>query len=98
MAKRYIEKRKFNESRNVLLKAIMENVESPVAYNLLGVLYEYSMEKNRAIKFYRIAYYFDQTYAPARNNMERAGRAFGPGISNIDFGDKENEQDAQARS
>lgn len=89
-AKKHIKEHNFEEAKNILLKAIVENVESPVAYNLFGALYEYSRDKSRAVKFYRVAYYFDQTYAPARNNLERATTFEGRGLTDIDFGEEDN--------
>ena len=51
---------------------IYMDVENAIPYNFLGIIYELSGDLLKAIKFYRVAYYIDQTYAPSRNNLSRA--------------------------
>lgn len=50
-----------------------EDMENAEAYNLLAILYEKEGDRLKAIKFFRIAYYMDQTFKAAAKNLDRIG-------------------------
>ena len=54
-----------------IILAIHTCFDRPEAYNLLGIFYEKQDHGHLARKFYRISYYYDQTYLPATRNLER---------------------------
>jgi Tfp pilus assembly protein PilF len=86
-AREYIKNHEYTEGKKELIKAISEDIENPIAYNLLGVIYEYLMDKSRAIKFYRVSYYFDQLYEPANNNIERMSQFWDYKKRQVDLGE-----------
>lgn len=66
-----IRMRRFESARNVLKKAVCAEIENPESYNLLGILYEKEGNRQKASKFYRVAYYMDQTFVAAVENLDR---------------------------
>lgn len=76
------------EARRLIRNAIADNVESPEAYNLLGISYEMQGNRKKAASFYRIAYYLDQTFLPASENLARVCELFykGTGPKLISWG------------
>lgn len=66
-----IRMRRFESARNVLKKAVCAEMENPESYNLLGILYEKEGNRQKASKFYRVAYYMDQTFVAAAENLDR---------------------------
>lgn len=65
---------KIQKARELLREAISEDMENPLIYNLLGISYEYDGDRLKASKFYRVAYYMDQTFKAASDNLDRVGR------------------------
>jgi hypothetical protein len=45
------------------------------------------MDKSRAIKFYRVSYYFDQLYEPANNNLNRMSQFWDYKGRQVDLGE-----------
>lgn len=72
LAKRHIGDRRFDAALATLRKAAGLAPERPEAFHLLGVLHEARGEKEATMKHYRTAYWTDQSYAPARESLERA--------------------------
>ncbi len=54
-----------------LKKASQIDLENPIIFNLLGILYEKQGDYIKASKFYRVAYYMDQTFLAPCDNLER---------------------------
>lgn len=86
IATNQIKNNQLEEAKQNLIKAIDENIESPENYNLLGIIYEYLHDRQRAEKFYRVAYNFDPTFKPASKNLDRITKFFGYSLQDIDFG------------
>lgn len=63
--------RRFDSARSILKKAVTVDIENPESYNLMGVSYEKEGDRQKASKFYRVAYYMDQTFVPASENLDR---------------------------
>ena len=72
LAKRHIGDRRFDAALATLRKAAGLAPDRPEAFHLLGVLHEARGEKDAAMTHYRTAYWTDQSYAPARESLERA--------------------------
>ena len=77
--------------RCILRKAVSENMENPEAYNLLGISYEKEGDRIKASKFYRVAYYMDQTFKAASDNLDRVCGFWYKGAGNIAWGLKSEE-------
>lgn len=90
MAINQIKKLQLAEAKKNIMMAIDENVESPDSYNLLGIIWEYLHDTQKATKFYRVAYNFDPTFEPASKNLDRVTNFFKCSISDADFGDIKN--------
>lgn len=70
-----------------LLKQYMSNdMENPEAYNLLGISYEIEGDRLKAARFYRVAYYMDQTFAAPSENLNRVGTLWYKGKQGISWG------------
>ena len=78
-------------ARCILRKAVSENMENPEAYNLLGISYEKEGDRIKASKFYRVAYYMDQTFKAASDNLDRVCGFWYKGAGNIAWGLKSEE-------
>ena len=78
-------------ARCILRKAVSENMENPEAYNLLGISYEKEGDRIKASKFYRVAYYMDQTFKAASDNLDRLCGLWYKGAGNIARGLKSEE-------
>lgn len=72
LAKRHIGDRRFDAALATLRKAAGLAPDRPEAFHLLGVLHEARGEREAAMTHYRTAYWTDQSYAPARESLERA--------------------------
>ncbi len=66
-----ITKQNYSKAIEILKLALSTNTESPIIYNLLGVLAEYQGDVLLAHKYYLVALNFDPSYSPAQNNIER---------------------------
>lgn len=72
LARRHIGDRRFEAALATLRKAAGLAPDRPEAFHLLGVLHEVRGEREAAMKHYRTAYWTDQSYAPARESLERS--------------------------
>lgn len=70
-AARAIRDERFREARQLLGQAAAQNMENPEIFNLLGILYEKQSDLLNAGKFYRVAYYMDQSFKAASDNLDR---------------------------
>ncbi len=68
-----LQEKDFNTSYKVLKECLQQDFERSDTYNLIGCYYECIGQRPKAMKFYRVAYYMDQTYQPAIKNLERLG-------------------------
>lgn len=66
-----IKNEEFTKATIAVLDGIKRNVENAALYNLLGAIAELKGDRKKAGKFYRVAYYMDQTFSPASNNLSR---------------------------
>jgi DNA-binding response OmpR family regulator len=73
LAKRALTERRFDAAVLHLKRATGIDPERPEAFNLLGVVHELRGEQSEAMKNYRVAYHTDPVYAPAQENLHRAG-------------------------
>jgi len=73
------------------IQATPELMENPEAYNLLGISYEKEGDRIKASKFYRVAYYMDQTFKAASDNLDRVCGFWYKGAGNIAWGLKSEE-------
>lgn len=87
-AKGLIVKRDFDEAKMWLQKAVAMDAAKPVAFNLLGVMYEMEGEVQLGQKMYRAALSVDPSYAPATENLDRSAR-WAYTQEGINLGDKE---------
>jgi CheY-like chemotaxis protein len=71
-ARKSIAVRKFSAAFVYVHKAIFVNAARPEAFNFLGGLYEVRDQRKEAVTNYQVAEEIDPTYAPARQNLERA--------------------------
>ena len=62
----------YDTALKLALEAVALDYENAAAYNFIGVINELKGDLTTAIRFYRVAYYIDQTYQPASNNLDRA--------------------------
>lgn len=62
---------RFESALSVLKRAVCAEIENPESYNLMGILYEKEGNRQKASKFYRVAYYMDQTFVAAAENLDR---------------------------
>ncbi|MDH8678992.1 hypothetical protein QE109_12600 [Fusibacter bizertensis] len=77
----------FEESENLIRKAIMEFPHAPEPHNLYGILLEKTDEHSTAMKHFRIALELDTMYLPARHNLEYYGTFFSKGKCAYDESD-----------
>ncbi len=90
LAKSTINKRNFEEARNLLKKATSINPEKPEPFNLLGIIHELKHNQAEAMKMYRAALAIDPAYSPATENLQRAGESMGKiDLEKINMGDEE---------
>ena len=78
-----------SEGRKLLFKLASNNIESPELFNLLGISYEMSRDKLNALKYYRIAYYLDQSFTPAVETLHRASNFYSKKMADINWGVEE---------
>lgn len=76
-ARGHIQDRLFDTAVEDLKTAISINPDRAEAFNLLGAICELQRDESGARRYYRTAYWVDQTYEPSRLNIERndIGRA-----------------------
>ena len=82
-----LKNRQLKEVSDLLHAAIAVHDYRPEAYNLLGIYYEMIGDTEKAIKFYRVSYYFDQSYLPSYNNLSRLADAYKRLREKVDFGE-----------
>lgn len=61
-------------AKTLLKEAISKDMEDPEAYNLLGIAYEKLGNRVKANKYFRVAYYMDQSFKAARENLDRTSQ------------------------
>lgn len=76
----------YKSAKNYLMQAVSFDMENPEVYNLLGILYELNGDRLKAGKFYRVAYYMDQTFSAPAENLDRVSSLFRCGKEDIKFG------------
>ena len=76
----------FANAKKLLKEASSLDMENPALYNLLGILYEREGDFIKASKFYRVAYYMDQTFRAPSDNLERVCSFFSYKSQNINWG------------
>lgn len=69
-------------AKRLLREAMAQDMENPEAYNLLGIAYEKQGNKIKASKYYRVAYYMDQTFNAASENLNRTSQFLYKGCGN----------------
>ena len=74
------------QARTLLKTVAAENVENPEYYNLFGISYEKEGDRLKASKFYRVAYYMDQSFGPASENLDRVCQFWYKGVVNVAWG------------
>lgn len=82
-AKKCLKIKDFYSAKNKILAAIQVCFDKPEAYNLLGIYYELKNNNHLAVKYFRIAYFYDQSFKPASLNLERIVENTG---KEIDYG------------
>ena len=75
-----------NLAISYLKAAAARDVECPEIYNLLGILYESIGDNIKASRYYRVAYYMDQTFKPAQENLDRVTNWAYRGFHNVSWG------------
>lgn len=70
-AKSCLEKRDFYLANKKILSAIQACFNRPEAYNLLGIYYELQGKRKEAVKYFRISYFYDQSFTAASINLQR---------------------------
>ena len=73
-------------AKNLLKQAVLMDLENPIIYNLLGIMYENEGDRQKASKFYRVAYYMDPTFIPSSDNLERISNIFSVCFVNVNWG------------
>lgn len=76
-------------ARTMLKQSMTVDMENPEAYNLLGISYEKEGNRSKASRFYRVAYYMDQTFKSAADNLDRVCDFFYKGTDEIAWGLKQ---------
>ena len=76
----------YHSPRDLLREASSIDMENPEIYNLLGISYEKEGDYLRASKFYRVAYYMDQTFSAPSDNLDRVGTLFSYKSTDINWG------------
>ena len=84
--KKMINSANYENARNRLCDLLSLNSENPLIYNLIGVTYELEGNRVKASKFYRMAYFLDQTFTSAANNLNRVGQFYYGGSGSVDLG------------
>lgn len=73
-------------ARAILKQCMADDMENAEAFNLLGISYEREGNRLKASKFYRVAYYMDQTFQAAAENLERICGFWNKGSEEIKWG------------
>jgi len=81
-----IRSKNFSTARALLKQFMSTDMENPEAYNLLGISYELEGNRIKASKFYRVAYYMDQTFRAPSDNLSRVCDFYYKGYSDINWG------------
>ena len=84
-----IELKDFEAAKSYIQKALLERINAPEPFNLLGILEEYKGNFLQACKYYRAAYALDPTYKAVINNLDRVtGMQYRQTLKHIDFGNR----------
>lgn len=76
----------YNNARNQLKIAMATDMENPEGYNLLGILYEQEGDMIKATRYYRVAYYMNQSFSAAAENLDRICQFGGKSRNDIKWG------------
>jgi len=63
--------KRYEDTEELLRRAMLADVTRPETFNVLGVLMEIRRDRLQAQRFYRAALALDPAYRPARNNLDR---------------------------
>lgn len=76
----------YSLAKELLKEASAIDMENPEIFNLLGILHEKEGDYIEAAKCYRVAYYLDQTFSAASENLDRIGDLWGKKDCNFSWG------------
>ena len=76
----------YRSARDLLKEASSIDIENPEIFNLLGISYEKEGDFIKASKYYRVAYYMDQTFSAPSDNLDRVGTLFSYKSTDINLG------------
>ena len=76
----------YDTAKILLKKAASYDVENPMVYNLLGIIYEKNKDFSNAAKYYRVAYYMDQGFKAASDNLDRLNDMYYKGYGEVSWG------------
>jgi predicted Zn-dependent protease len=68
---RLLKDKELDKAYPIIKEVISQDVERPEGLNLLGAYYELLGNIQKAVKLYRVAYFMNQTYKPADENLTR---------------------------
>ena len=86
LAAQAIETGEYSRARQLLKESMANDMENPGTYNLLGISYEKEGNLLKASRFYRVAYYMDQTFKAAADNLERVCQFWRKDSKDIQWG------------
>ncbi len=76
----------YHSARDLLREASSIDIENPEIFNLLGICYEKEGDYIKASKYYRVAYYMDQTFSAPSDNLDRICTLFSYKSTDINWG------------
>lgn len=76
----------YRSARALLKEASSIDMENPAIFNLLGICYEREGDYLRASRFYRVAYYMDQTFTAPSDNLDRVCTMFSRKTPPVNWG------------
>ena len=85
-AKLCIEREEYDGAKELIKKAASFDVENPIVYNLLGIIYEKNKDFRNAARYYRVAYYMDQGFKAASENLDRLNDIYYKGYGDVSWG------------
>ena len=86
LAAQAIETGEYSRARQLLKESMANDMENPETYNLLGISYEKEGNLLKASRCYRVAYYMDQTFQAAADNLERVCQFWRKDSKDIQWG------------
>lgn len=82
----YLKARDYIKSEELVKTMLLEQLDSPEPHNLIGIIFEFRNEFERARAHYRAALALDPSYLPAARNLDRISRIYYC-RENIDYGE-----------